>query len=265
MESEIVPTRVGQESPGYTPAAVPGRSPAPLGATCWPKGRNQKSAFTQCRDYNTVDKESAVTRTDGCWAATVAEDCRTAFISNRKSLFQENAEGGKKVNAYVARKLAEFAASILILVPCVLLLAWETALPNATFLWAVLLACSGVFLAAVVDQHCAETDHPLVEVRQQLQEIRPLLTVPQNAGLVVIEPVVLRQSGRVSRPQLAECGVHEAPPGGGPLPDQIQVVRAEEYGVVYLTQGGAVFGRHLVHPHLPPPVPVQLHPPRGCC
>lgn len=63
MESEIVPTRVGQESaPGYTPAAVPGRSPAPLGATCWPKGRNQKSAFTQCRDYNTVDKESAVTR-----------------------------------------------------------------------------------------------------------------------------------------------------------------------------------------------------------
>ena len=42
-------------------------------------------------------------------------------------------------------------------------------------------------LPAIVDQHCAETDHPLVEVRQQLQEIRPLLTVPQNAGLVVIE------------------------------------------------------------------------------
>ncbi|CAN4012763.1 DUF1836 domain-containing protein, partial [Dysosmobacter welbionis] len=115
-------------------------------------------------------------------------------------------------------------------------------------------------LPAVVDQHCAETNHPFVKVRQQLQEIRPLLTVPQNAGLVVIEPMVLRQSGRVSRPQLAECGVHEAPPGGGPLPDQIQVIRAEEYGVVYLTQGGAVFGRHLIHPHLPPPVPVQLHP-----
>ena len=42
------------------------------------------------------------------------------------------------MNAYVARKLAEFAASILILVP------------NATFLWAVLLACSGVFLAALI-------------------------------------------------------------------------------------------------------------------
>ena len=54
------------------------------------------------------------------------------------------------MNAYVARKLAEFAASILILVPCVLLLAWETALPNAAFLWAVLLACSGVFLAALI-------------------------------------------------------------------------------------------------------------------
>lgn len=37
------------------------------------------------------------------------------------------------MNAYVARKLAEFAASILILVPCVLLL-----------------ACSGVFLAALI-------------------------------------------------------------------------------------------------------------------
>ena len=44
------------------------------------------------------------------------------------------------MNAYVARKLAEFAASILILVPCVLLLAWETALPNA----------SGVFRAALI-------------------------------------------------------------------------------------------------------------------
>ena len=49
------------------------------------------------------------------------------------------------MNAYVARKLAEFAASILILVPCVLLLAWETApmqhfygrccWPAAEFFW----------------------------------------------------------------------------------------------------------------------------------
>ena len=39
------------------------------------------------------------------------------------------------MNAYVARKLAEFAASILILVPCVLLLAWETALPYGRCGW----------------------------------------------------------------------------------------------------------------------------------
>lgn len=54
------------------------------------------------------------------------------------------------MNAYLARKLAEAAASLLILIPCVLLLAWETLLPNITFLWFVLLVCTGVFLTALV-------------------------------------------------------------------------------------------------------------------
>lgn len=54
------------------------------------------------------------------------------------------------MNAYMLRKLAEAAASLLILIPCVLLLAWETLLPNVVFLWFVLLVCSGTFLAALV-------------------------------------------------------------------------------------------------------------------
>ena len=54
------------------------------------------------------------------------------------------------MNAYVARKLAEFTASLMILIPCVLLLAWEAALPNAALFWTVLLVCSGVFLAALL-------------------------------------------------------------------------------------------------------------------
>ena len=115
-------------------------------------------------------------------------------------------------------------------------------------------------LLAVVDQHRAEADHPLVEIRQQIQEIRPLVAVPQDAGLVLIEPVILRQGRRVAGPQLAEGRIHEPPPGGGPLPDEIQILRTEEHRVVHLAQGGAVFCRHLIHPHLSPPVPIQLHP-----
>ena len=43
---------------GYTPAAVPGRSPDPLWAARRPKDREKKCMFTTCRDYDTVDKEN---------------------------------------------------------------------------------------------------------------------------------------------------------------------------------------------------------------
>ena len=56
-----------------------------------------------------------------------------------------------------ARKLVEFIASLMILIPCVLLLAWEPSLPGASFYWAILLVCSGTFLAALfVAEHRAE-------------------------------------------------------------------------------------------------------------
>ena len=54
------------------------------------------------------------------------------------------------MHPYVARKLAEFAASLLILIPCVLLLAWGPALPHVGALWSILLVCSGTFLAALL-------------------------------------------------------------------------------------------------------------------
>lgn len=54
------------------------------------------------------------------------------------------------MNPYLLRRLAETAASILILIPCVLLLAWESLLPNIMFFWFVLLVCSGIFLTALV-------------------------------------------------------------------------------------------------------------------
>ena len=63
MESEIVPTRVGQEShPAIRRPQFRAEAQPHLGQPVGRRGRNQKSAFTQCRDYNTVDKESAVTR-----------------------------------------------------------------------------------------------------------------------------------------------------------------------------------------------------------
>ena len=67
------------------------------------------------------------------------------------------------MNPYVARKLAEFAASLLILIPCVLLLAWGPALPNAGALWSILLVCSGTFLAALL---CAERRRGALTLRR---------------------------------------------------------------------------------------------------
>lgn len=54
------------------------------------------------------------------------------------------------MNPHLLRRLAETTASILILIPCVLLLAWESLLPNIMFFWFVLLVCSGIFLTALV-------------------------------------------------------------------------------------------------------------------
>ena len=46
-------------------------------------------------------------------------------------------------------------------------------------------------LGPVVDHHRSHLHHPLAEVRQRRQQIRPLLGVPEDAGLVFMGPVVL--------------------------------------------------------------------------
>ena len=62
MESEIVPTRVGQEShPAIRRPQFRAEAQPHLGQPVGRRGEIRKR-FTQCRDYNTVDKESAVTR-----------------------------------------------------------------------------------------------------------------------------------------------------------------------------------------------------------
>lgn len=50
---------------------------------------------------------------------------------------------------YYLRKFALFIASLLILIPCVLLMAWEDSLSNLPFLWFVLSVCSAVFTFAL--------------------------------------------------------------------------------------------------------------------
>lgn len=51
---------------------------------------------------------------------------------------------------YTIRKAAELAASLLILVPSVLLLAWEDQIPHSAFFWIVLLGCCAMVLAALI-------------------------------------------------------------------------------------------------------------------
>ena len=46
-------------------------------------------------------------------------------------------------------------------------------------------------LGPVVDHHRSHLHHPLAEVRQRRQQVRPLLGVPEDAGLVFMGPVVL--------------------------------------------------------------------------
>lgn len=53
------------------------------------------------------------------------------------------------MNSYMARKLAIFLGSLMILIPCVLLLAWESRIPNVIVYWGILTLCSGMLLAAI--------------------------------------------------------------------------------------------------------------------
>ena len=45
-------------------------------------------------------------------------------------------------------------------------------------------------LLPVMNEYRAEAHQPLIEIRQRRQQVRPLLAVPQDTGLVVIGPVI---------------------------------------------------------------------------
>ena len=57
-------------------------------------------------------------------------------------------------------------------------------------------------LMPVVDEHRAEAHQPLIEIRQRRQQVRPLFRVPEDAGLVLVGPVVLGQRRGISGAQL---------------------------------------------------------------
>ena len=111
----------------------------------------------------------------------------------------------------------------------------------------------------VVDQHRSHLTQPPVEVRQGGQQLGVVAAVPENAGLVLIEPVVFRQCLPVPGPQLAEGQVHEPTAGGSPLPDEHQILRGEEHGVQHVGEGGVVLGGNAVDTGLTAAATEQLH------
>ena len=111
----------------------------------------------------------------------------------------------------------------------------------------------------IADQHRPHLTQPVVEIRQGVQQLGIFVAVPQDPGLVVIQPPVFRQGLGIPGPQLAQGLVHEPPPGRRPLPDEKQVLRGEKHRVQHLGQVAAVFGGHTVDGHLPPPSPGQLN------
>ena len=82
-------------------------------------------------------------------------------------------------------------------------------------------------VGAVVDDHRPALGHPQGEVVQGVQQGGVLPGVLQNPGLVLVEPLVLRQGLGVPGPELADAAVQKPPPDLRPLPDQVQVLRAK--------------------------------------
>ena len=99
--------------------------------------------------------------------------------------------------------------------------------------------------------------HAHIEVLQRLQKGGVLRPVPEDAGLVLIQAVVLRQRLGIPGAQLADGAVQKAPPGGGPLPDEEQVLRTEEHCVQNAGQLPRGLQTDPIGGQLPPPAPGQ--------
>ena len=110
----------------------------------------------------------------------------------------------------------------------------------------------------VMDQHRPGPGHPQGKLVQGLQKGGLLLTVPQYPGLVLMEAPVLRQGLGIAGTELADALIQEAAALRSPLPDKIEVLRAEEDALKKARELGAVFQRYAVAPQLPAGAPVKL-------
>ena len=110
----------------------------------------------------------------------------------------------------------------------------------------------------VMDQQRSRLGHAHGKLVQRVQQGGLFLAVSQNAGLVLVKPLIFLKCLRVPGPQLADAVIQKAPPGGGSFPDQIQVLRAEQHTLKNTGQLAAVFQLDAVRPQHPPRPPVQL-------
>ena len=110
----------------------------------------------------------------------------------------------------------------------------------------------------VMDQQRSRLGHAHGKLVQRVQQGGLFLAVPQNAGLVLVKPLIFHKCLRVPGPKLADAVIQKAPPGGGSFPDQIQVLRAEQHTLKNTGQLAAVFQLDAVRPQHPPRPPVQL-------
>ena len=113
-------------------------------------------------------------------------------------------------------------------------------------------------LVAVGNQDRAKAYHLFVELRQSRKQIRPLTEIPKNPGLLLPGPLIGRQGGGIPGPELAERRVHKPPAGGGPLPDEVEILRLKKHCVIHLRQCGVGFHGNLIHRDLSPMAPEEI-------
>ena len=105
----------------------------------------------------------------------------------------------------------------------------------------------------VMDEHRPRLGHAEVEFVQRVQQGGLFRTVPEDAGLVLIKPAVLGQGLGIPGAQLADAAVQKPPAHQGPLPDQVQILRAKQNGVQHPRQLPGGLEAHAVGEQLPPP------------
>ena len=112
-------------------------------------------------------------------------------------------------------------------------------------------------MGPVVDDEGPGLGHAQVELVQGVQQRGVLPPVPQNPGLVLVQPPVLRQGLGVPGPQLADAGIQKPPAHRRSLPDEPQILRAEEHRVQHPCQLPGGFQPDAVGQQLPPGPPAQ--------